>query len=150
MRTIALATAVVTAAGLCLIDPCVPATGGTAHAQASRLAKTADPCCDLADVPGVVWFGMDSTMTVERLAAYCAPILWFSPDEPLLDGRQMEVLEKTTLLAMAKTGVHAHMSAAMRRQKLRRGLFRWKMTCGDASWLLDLLKRLLNPRRRPG
>jgi hypothetical protein len=25
-------------------------------------------------------------MTIERLAAYCAPVLWFSPDEPLLAG----------------------------------------------------------------
>jgi len=96
MRHIILAAAIVMAAGLCLIDPCVPATGGTAHAQASRLAKTVDPCCDIAGTPGVVWLGMDSTMTVERLASYCAPILWFSPDEPLLDhnkGREIRIPE---------------------------------------------------------
>jgi len=33
---------------------------------------------------GVLWSGSDPTMTLERLAAYAAPIVWFSPDEPLL------------------------------------------------------------------
>ena len=33
---------------------------------------------------GLVWTGSDETMTLERLAAYAAPVLWFSPDEPLL------------------------------------------------------------------
>ncbi|MCH7548361.1 MAG: hypothetical protein IH969_02295 [Candidatus Krumholzibacteriota bacterium] len=32
----------------------------------------------------VVWYGKNETMTVEQFAAYCAPVLWFSPDEPLL------------------------------------------------------------------
>jgi hypothetical protein len=27
-------------------------------------------------------------MTIERLAAYAAPVLWFSPDEPLLKQRR--------------------------------------------------------------
>jgi len=76
------------AAALCALDPALDRSGGDVHAQASRLAKTADPCCDLKDVPGVVWYGLDSTMTVERIAAYCAPILWFSPDEPLLDDQK--------------------------------------------------------------
>ena len=35
--------------------------------------------------PYVVWHGSEETMTAERFAAYCAPILWFSPDEPLLE-----------------------------------------------------------------
>ncbi len=41
----------------------------------------------LADIEGLVWHGEDSLMTFEKLAAYCAPILWFSPDEPLLEGK---------------------------------------------------------------
>jgi hypothetical protein len=73
------------AAVLCALHPALDPSDGVARAQASRLAKTTDPCCDLKDVPGVVWYGLDSTMTVERIASYCAPILWFSPDEPLLD-----------------------------------------------------------------
>jgi hypothetical protein len=75
---------------LCLLQPAIPLGDDTAHAQASRVARIADPCCEIADVPGVVWYGMDSTLTVDRLAAYCAPILWFSPDEPLLDDRTGE------------------------------------------------------------
>ena len=43
MRPIILGAAIAMAAGLCLIDPGHPLTGGTAHAQASRLAKTVDP-----------------------------------------------------------------------------------------------------------
>jgi hypothetical protein len=39
----------------------------------------------IKSTPYVVWYGSDETMTAERLAAYCAPILWFSPDEPLLE-----------------------------------------------------------------
>jgi hypothetical protein len=42
------------------------------------------PCCDV-DNPTVVWIGDEPTLTFAELAAYCAPILWFSPDEPLLD-----------------------------------------------------------------
>lgn len=41
------------------------------------------PCCDHS-VQAIVWSGTDPMMTIEELAAYCAPILWFSPDEPLL------------------------------------------------------------------
>jgi len=59
--------------------------GGSPLAQTSRLARVSDPCCELGDVPGVVWYGLDSTMTIEEFAAHCAPILWFSPDEPLLE-----------------------------------------------------------------
>jgi hypothetical protein len=84
MRSIVFVVAAA-AAVLCLVQPVIPLSDGTAYAQASRMAKTADPCCELEDVPGVVWYGLDSTLTVERIAAYCAPILWFSPDEPLLD-----------------------------------------------------------------
>ena len=40
--------------------------------------------CDFSAVPGVVWFGTDTQMTVARMAQYMAPIFWFSPDEPSL------------------------------------------------------------------
>ena len=55
--------------------------------QSSRVSQGADPCCDLEGVAGVVWYGMDSTMTIQKFAEACAPILWFSPDEPLLMDR---------------------------------------------------------------
>jgi hypothetical protein len=42
-------------------------------------------CCDMTSVSQqVVYVGSDSKMTFEELASYCGPILWFSPDEPLL------------------------------------------------------------------
>lgn len=42
------------------------------------------PCCDFEEVPGIIWVGNDPIMTFQKLASYCAPIMWFSPDEPLL------------------------------------------------------------------
>lgn len=38
----------------------------------------------LSDIEGLVWHGDDSLLTFEKIAALCAPVLWFSPDEPLL------------------------------------------------------------------
>jgi len=66
---------------------CALILGGLAGEPAwgkKPIQKRQRECCDLAGVPGVVWTGSDSVMTMERLASYCAPILWFSPDEPLL------------------------------------------------------------------
>jgi len=37
------------------------------------------------DTPGVVYWGPKKSMTFEAFAAYCAPAIWFSPDEPLLE-----------------------------------------------------------------
>jgi hypothetical protein len=85
MRPIAAVVVILALLALPLLP--VAVGGGDAHAQSSRLARVTDPCCELGDVPGVVWFGTDTTMTIERFVAYCAPILWFSPDEPLLDDR---------------------------------------------------------------
>lgn len=34
------------------------------------------------------WSGTTSKMTINELAAYCAPIFWFSPDEPELENRR--------------------------------------------------------------
>jgi hypothetical protein len=44
--------------------------------------------CDYRDIAGVVWWGTESEMTIERLAALAGPIYWFSPDEPLLRGTE--------------------------------------------------------------
>jgi hypothetical protein len=42
--------------------------------------------CDFSDVPGAVWWGTQSEMTVQEFVSHLAPILWFSPDEPSLNG----------------------------------------------------------------
>jgi hypothetical protein len=44
-------------------------------------------CCEDPRVEAIVWSGSDSLMSFEDLAAYAGPILWFSPDEPLLNGK---------------------------------------------------------------
>jgi hypothetical protein len=51
-------------------------------------AQTAGGQCDFSDVPGVVWWGTRSQLTLSELASYIAPVYWFSPDEPLLEGNQ--------------------------------------------------------------
>jgi hypothetical protein len=45
------------------------------------------PCCEVDD-SRVVWLGDSPTLTFAEIAAHVAPILWFSPDEPLLSGLQ--------------------------------------------------------------
>jgi hypothetical protein len=68
-----------------LLLACAQAAAATAARPGS--APPAADCClheELAQKRGVIWTGADTTMTIERLAAYAAPILWFSPDEPLL------------------------------------------------------------------
>jgi hypothetical protein len=61
---------------------------GGAHSSAPETAPPPSAeCCkhpDLAAEYGILWTGDDPVMTVERLAAYAAPVVWFSPDEPLL------------------------------------------------------------------
>jgi len=72
---------------------------GFACGSPAALAETpAGPptaeCCrheDITSEYGVVWTGHARMMSIERLVAYAAPVLWFSPDEPLLKagpGRQ--------------------------------------------------------------
>lgn len=41
--------------------------------------------CEFSDVPGAVWWGTESEMTMERFMSYIAPVYWLSPDEPLLN-----------------------------------------------------------------
>jgi hypothetical protein len=70
---------------------------GVRHASAGITAATifamslVAPRLAEADAPtrvqapqGIVWTGTDATVSVEELALRAAPILWFSPDEPLL------------------------------------------------------------------
>lgn len=44
--------------------------------------------CDFSGLPGYVWSGTEPKMPVARLAALVAPVYWFSPDEPLNEGRE--------------------------------------------------------------
>ena len=44
--------------------------------------------CNYSNIPGIVWWGTETEMTVERIASLAAPIYWFSPDEPLLRGTE--------------------------------------------------------------
>ena len=52
------------------------------------------PCgCEYSQIPGAVWWGSESEMTVADLAAYAAPVFWFSPDEPsLLDAHGTDIM----------------------------------------------------------
>jgi len=53
----------------------------------AAIARAADAQrCDFSKVPGVVWWAPESRMDVARFAKYMAPILWFSGDEPNLNG----------------------------------------------------------------
>jgi hypothetical protein len=52
--------------------------------------------CNFSNIPGIVWWGTETEMTIERIASLAAPIFWFSPDEPLLrgaDGRDIMMPE---------------------------------------------------------
>ena len=40
--------------------------------------------CDFSRDPRIIWFGTQHTMTIQEIASYCAPVFWFSPDEPTL------------------------------------------------------------------
>lgn len=41
---------------------------------------------EIRNWPYTVWFGSQEEMSVSQFVSYCAPVLWFSPDEPLLEG----------------------------------------------------------------
>lgn len=45
-------------------------------------------CCRYEEVPGLIYVGARNEMTFEEIASYAAPVLWFSPDEPLLEGSE--------------------------------------------------------------
>jgi hypothetical protein len=44
-------------------------------------------CCEYESVPGLVYVGARNELSFQEIASYAAPVLWFSPDEPLLGGR---------------------------------------------------------------
>lgn len=71
----------------CLIVPMLHAPG---FAQDFDFTVSPEevPCCDESGIQAIVWHGNETRMSIRRLAAYCAPVLWFSPDEPLLNGTE--------------------------------------------------------------
>ncbi len=69
---------------LCVISLLLTAIAAE-EAQAQEPRYSTGGTCDFSSLPGVVWFGTDRRMPIERLASYVAPVYWFSPDEPLLN-----------------------------------------------------------------
>ena len=65
------------------------AAAAPANAQRFNFAIDADTlrCGEYGRVQAIAWSGREPKMTLARLAAYCAPVIWFSPDEPLLGER---------------------------------------------------------------
>ena len=72
----------------CRIVPCFGTSlaliFSVAGATVAQQPQATMNSCDYSDVPGVVWWGTEPRMEIERFAAYAAPVYWFSPDEPLL------------------------------------------------------------------
>lgn len=60
----------------------------------SEEATENEPRCDFRELSGVVWWGTKRTMTIRELAACCAPVFWFSLDEPTVydkEGKDIRV-----------------------------------------------------------
>lgn len=69
-----------------LLILCTTHAGRAAQQDAAEEADY-EACCDLSDIPGLVWVGDSAKITLHELATYAAPVFWFSPDEPLLQRR---------------------------------------------------------------
>jgi hypothetical protein len=65
-----------------------PLSAQTSAAMMPTGLAPSQASCDFSDLPGVVWWGTQRQMTLERVAEYLAPVYWFSPDEPLLRGAE--------------------------------------------------------------
>lgn len=77
-------------AASCAVAAAAPSAAAARPAAAVERAAGADPrlACDYGHLPSVVWWGAQRELPLSRLAAYLAPVLWFSPDEPLLAGTE--------------------------------------------------------------
>ncbi len=76
-----IAAYVESALGLYLV-PSLHAQDNTGPTPAELQQPSA--ACDFSSLPGAVWWGTEGRLSIEQLAAYIAPVYWFSPDEPLL------------------------------------------------------------------
>jgi hypothetical protein len=66
------------------------------QSSAAQATISSPASCDFSSVPGVVWWGTDRQMTIQRLAEYAAPVFWMSPDEPVMgevEGKDVRVPE---------------------------------------------------------
>ncbi len=83
-HVVILAASVASALGLYLV-PALHAQDNTGPTPAELQQPSAT--CDFSSVPGAVWWGTEAEgrMSLAQLAAYIAPVYWFSPDEPLLN-----------------------------------------------------------------
>ncbi len=91
---------------LVLLTACALTRAGLCFAE-DTAAKIGRICCG-EDPSGIVWHGSSPRLTFEDLARYCGPILWFSPDEPLLDsapGAAIRIPESVPFEEAAETPV---------------------------------------------
>ena len=72
-----------------IINAMLYTNAGLAFAQADdfELEPYRVPCSE-HDIQAIVWSGSNPKMNIGQLVAYCGPILWFSPDEPILAGAE--------------------------------------------------------------
>ncbi|MEO5684522.1 MAG: hypothetical protein ABIQ88_17910 [Chitinophagaceae bacterium] len=63
-----------------------------AFAQNVPVTKVKPDSTSIADIyhNSTVWQGHVASISVEKIAAYAAPVLWFSPDEPNMKGYQKD------------------------------------------------------------
>lgn len=80
-------------AALCAL--CLSGFGTDSAWAKPKIERKSRECCDLSKIPGVVWGGHDSIMTMQHLAELCGPIIWFSPDEPLLTRERGKAIRLT-------------------------------------------------------
>ncbi len=52
------------------------------------LAQDPDNNCDFSFDNRAVYWTTVREMSLKELAAYCAPVFWFSPDEPTTDDKE--------------------------------------------------------------
>lgn len=70
-----------------IVDAMFCGNAGVAFAKSSDFyLNPYDIPCSEHGIQAIVWSGNNPKMNIEHLAALCGPILWFSPDEPLLAG----------------------------------------------------------------
>ena len=73
-------------AGLVLLGLYAPCLAARAHGDTAG--------CGTVEDPRVVWCGAEERLSFRRLALCAAPVLWFSPDEPLLRERKRAIPQR--------------------------------------------------------
>ena len=107
---VGVSTVAIALGGLVLVPSALPQEG-TALFKSLEKAGVAGPLdpslyagqCNYSNIPGIVWWGTETEMTVERIASLAAPIYWFSPDEPLLRGTEVSGSASRTTASRTST-----------------------------------------------